>query len=176
MSSPTSGDWGLIKRLARYPLGAPRGVLHFYWQGEIKNTDVFVDSDWAGCKTSARSTSGGAVKAGWHCIKSWSTTQTVVALSSGEAELYSLTKGAAQALGLIAMAKDSGYNVNATAHTDASAALGIVQRQGLGQLRHVNVQYRWVQDRIRGGISRVRSLAGRLCGRIADLTIWFEFF
>ncbi len=151
MATPVGRDWSLFKRLARYLLGAPRAVSHFYWQDEQRQFDVFVDSDWAGCKTTARSTSGGAAKFGWHTIKTWSATQTVVALSSGEAELYSLTKGAAQTLGLIAMARDLGIEAGGMLHTDASAALGIVSREGLGKLRHVNVQFLWIQDRIRGG-------------------------
>ena len=151
MASPTGHDWALLKRLARYLLGAPRGILHFYWQEIPTQFDVFIDSDWAGCKATRRSTSGGAAKFGWHTIKSWSTTQTVVAMSSGEAELYSLTKGAAQTLGLMSLAQDLGIAAGGKLHTDANAALGIIQREGLGKLRHVNVQYLWIQDRIRGG-------------------------
>ncbi len=113
--------------------------------------DTFVDSDWAGCKATARSTSGGAARLGWHPVKTWSTTQTVVAMSSGEAELYSLTKGAAQTLGLISLGRDLGIQLSGLLHTDASATLGIVSREGLGKLRHVQVQYLWIQDRIRGG-------------------------
>ena len=97
---------------------------------------------------------------GMHTIKTWSTTQAVVAMSSGEAELYSLTKGAAQCLGAISLGRDLGVHFNGLVHTDANAALGIIQREGLGKLRHIRVQYLWIQDRIRGGTSRrIRSLA-----------------
>ena len=151
MATPTGRDWGLLKRLARYLVGAPRGVTHFGWQTMPKSFDVFVDSDWAGCTATRRSTSGGAARCGWHTVKSWSTTQATVALSSAEAELYSLTKGAAQALGLMAMARDLGQELQAMLHCDASAAIGIVSREGLGKLRHLDVQYLWIQDRVRGG-------------------------
>ncbi len=147
MASPLDSDWHLLKRLARYLVAAPRGMLHFYWQDMPEKFDVYVDSDWAGCKATARSTSGGAAKSGWHTMKTWSATQTVVALSSGETELYSLTKGAAQTLGLMSLAADLGVSMHCMVRTDASAALGIIQRQGLGKLRHVNVQYLWIQDR-----------------------------
>ncbi len=30
--------------------------------------------------------------------------------------------------------------------TDASAALAISQREGLGKLKHINVQWLWIQD------------------------------
>ena len=45
---------------------------------------------------------------GAHCIKAWASTQTTIALSSGEAELYAMVKGAAQTLGLMALAQDLG--------------------------------------------------------------------
>ncbi len=161
MACPTQNDWLLMKRVGRYLLGAPRAVQEFTWQEMQAKLDTYVDSDWAGCKTSCRSTSGGVTKLGWHSIKSWSTTQATVAMSSAEAELYALTKGAANTLGFIALAKDLGYSMSATVHTDASATLGIVQRQGLGKLRHVKVQYLWVQDRVRSGDLGVCKVPGK---------------
>ena len=97
---------------------------------------------------------------GWHTVKTWATTQSVVAMSSGESELYSMTKGAANALGLIALAADFGFQRSGKVHTDASATLGIVRRQGLGKLRHINVQYLWLQDRTRNGDLEVQKVAG----------------
>ena len=68
-------------------------------------------------------------------------------MSSGESELYRLNKGAAQALGIMALAIDFGIELEARVHTDASATLGVINRKGLGRLRHINVQYLWLQDR-----------------------------
>ena len=161
MAAPTARDWALLKRLARYLIGAPRLVINFDWQPVPCMLDVCVDSDWAGCKSTCRSTSGGVVLHGTHAVKSWSTTQAVVALSSGEAELYSLTKGAAQALGMISLARDLGQHVGAEVHCDASAAIGIVSREGLGKLRHLRVQYLWIQDRVKSGDVHVAKIAGR---------------
>ena len=161
MACPTQGDWALMKRVARYLLGAPRAVQEFTWQELQTRFDTFVDSDWAGCKTSCRSTSGGVAKIGWHSIRSWSTTQATVAMSSAEAELYALTKGAAHTLGFMALAQDLGYSFNAMIHTDASAALGIVHRKGLGKLRHISVQYLWVQDRLKHGDFDVCKVPGK---------------
>ena len=79
---------------------------------------------------------------------STSTTRATIALSSAEAELYSLVKGAAQTLGMMALARDLGVSLQATVNTDASAALGIIQRQGLGKLRHVSTQFLWVQEKV----------------------------
>ena len=100
------------------------------------------------------------MKIGFHCIKTWSTTQAVVALSSAEAELYAPTKGASQALGAISLFGDFGKDMEGMVHTDASAALGIVKRQGLGKLRHLRVQYLWIQDKVRGGDLEVHKILG----------------
>ena len=69
MCRPRQSDWVLLKRLARYLVGAPRALLKYYWQKSPTCLDVFVDADWAGCKSTCRSTSGGAARHGWHTGK-----------------------------------------------------------------------------------------------------------
>ena len=78
-----------------------------------------------------KSTSGGAAMYGWHCIRTWSSTQQTIALSSGEAELYALVKVAAQAKGLCSMLSDFGIGSDAQVFTDASAAVCMIFCQGL---------------------------------------------
>ena len=85
----------------------------------------------------------------------------MVALSSGEAELYSITKAASQALGIMSLGADLGIEPRGKIHSDANAALGIIQRQRLGKLRHINVQYLWIKDRICGGELAAAKVLGR---------------
>ena len=82
-------------------------------------------------------------------IKHWSTTQSTVALSSAEAELTGICKGAAQSLGLQSLAADLGIQLDVTIMTDATAAIGIARRRGLGKVRHLATADLWIQDRIR---------------------------
>ena len=86
---------------------------------------------------------------GQHLIKTWSTTQTVVALSSGEAELGGLVKGAAEAMGLRSVMGDLGTTCDIILHADATAAIGICRRRGLGKIRHLAVADLWIQDKIK---------------------------
>ena len=97
---------------------------------------------------------------GAHCFKSWASTQATVALSSAEAELYALTKGVSQALGVMTLLEDFSLRTRSVLHTDASAAIGIVRRAGLGKLRHLNVRYFWLQDHLRGGQMDLHKVAG----------------
>ena len=86
---------------------------------------------------------------GRHFIKTWSATQTTVALSSGEAELSGLVKGASQALGLQSVVSDLGFNWSIVLHSDATAAIGICRRRGLGKIRHLSVADLWIQDKVK---------------------------
>ena len=83
---------------------------------------------------------------GTHLIKTYSRQQKQIALSSAEAQLYALVAASAEAMGLVAYAYDLGIALKPTVHTDASAALGIAQRRGLGKVRHVRTQALWIQQ------------------------------
>ena len=52
------------------------------------NITTWVDTDYAGCRIARRSPSGGCIMLGAHLINGWSTTQSKVALRSGEAGYY----------------------------------------------------------------------------------------
>ena len=46
---------------------------------------------------------------GEHCIKTWSTTQGAVALSSAEAEFYAMVEGVMKGEWMVTIAKEVGY-------------------------------------------------------------------
>ena len=84
---------------------------------------------------------------GSHVIRSWSTTQNVIALSSGEAEYYSMVKGASMCMGVKALGNDMNVIIGSIdVNTDASAAKGIASRRGLGKIRHIELSQLWLQD------------------------------
>ena len=97
---------------------------------------------------------------GSHTIMCWSSTQAVVALSSGEAELYALTKGAANKKGMMSLGLDFGLVFHGKVGCDSSAAIGMVNRTGVGKLRHIRVQYLWIQDVVRSGDLTVAKVLG----------------
>ena len=93
-----------------------------------------------------RSTSGGVVVHGSHLIDHWSSTQSIVALSSAEAELNAIVKCTAEILGVMNLMKECGCEVTGKIFTDSSAARGIVQRQGAGRVKHLECRQLWVQE------------------------------
>eukprot|EP00969_Alexandrium_andersonii_P277749 12277404-Alexandrium_andersonii.AAC.1 len=63
-------------------------------------------------------------------LKHWSVTRKTIALRSAEAELAGIVKGAAEGLGMVAVAQDLGLMARLQVCSDSSAAIGICQRAG----------------------------------------------
>ena len=122
--------------------------------------DVYVDTDFAGCASTRRSTSGGCAMVGQCLVKHWSKTQTTISLSSGEAELHGIAAGCAQALGLQSLLKDLGWDLQINVWSDATAAIGIARRKGLGKIRHLDCTDLWVQDKIRSKQISLQKMLG----------------
>ncbi len=167
MARPREADWVMVKRVARYLVGSPRSIQMFEWQCTPSTIVTYGDSDWTGKERDRKSTSGGVVIWGSHTLKSWSSQQKVIALSSGEAELYAVLKAATQTKGIMSMFMDFGLEADGLVMTDANAAMGIVHRQGLGKMRHLDVQYLWIQQEVSEGRLRVGKV--RTTENVADL-------
>ena len=97
---------------------------------------------------------------GSHCIRHWSRTQPTIALSSGEAELGGISKGMSQGIGLRSIAQDLGFDFSLKVRTDATAAIGMSRRLGVGNIRHLDVTLLWVQDHVRSGDVALEKVPG----------------
>ena len=128
------------KRFARYLLEVPDSTIRY--DSSECNQDViqvYVDSEWAGCKSTRKSTSGGAVTWGGGLLKSWSRSQGPVALASGEAQFYAAIKGACEGLGIKSLLADLGFQVKVEVVQDSTAAKGTASRAGIGKIKHLDV-------------------------------------
>ena len=99
LSAPTTEHEAKVKHLLKYLAGTKhfeqklRPTLSLSPQHKAIDINIYVDSDWAGCHDTRRSTSGVSLFVlGANNILSHSRTQATVALSSGEA-LYALGLG-----------------------------------------------------------------------------------
>ena len=145
MSCPKEDDWNKLKRLARYIVGKEMCTITFPYQGQLEGVTVWTDSDFASTNPVRHtineqvkevhfdmissvnlngevacqiSTSGELILLGEHLIKSWSTTQKITALSSGEAEYYAIVKGASQGIGIRSMLQDFRISKASTRHIE----------------------------------------------------------
>ena len=105
------------------------------------NITASSDANWASTASDTRSTCGGVLMHWSHRIKSCSKAQSLVALSSGESELYAFGKASASAMSIQSVIRDLGQSWSTVVYSNASAALVVIQRQGLESLRHMDYNY-----------------------------------
>ena len=86
--------------------------------------------------------------------------QSVIALSSGEAELYAATSAIARSIGIQQMLRDWGIEVSISLGMDATAGITMITRQGLGKAKHINVQYLWAQEALAPNRITLRKVKG----------------
>ena len=146
MSKPTQGCQDKLKRLAVYLIDHPKLLIKYKWQSVPDTLKMYTDADWAGCKATRESTSGRCIVYGSHCFKSSSKTQALTALSGGESEFYATLKAASEGLGPLAIMQDPGMRARGRLFGDASAALGITNRKGLGRTRHIDTGFVCFQE------------------------------
>ena len=148
MSAPPDLSFNALKRLCRYLIGRQRLVYKLPFQ-QATHVDVYSDTDWAGCVKILKSISGGCIMVGRHILKIWSSTQPSVTMSSGEAEYYGEVKASGVAIRHRSLMADLSIPLAARVWTDSSAAIGICNRAGLGNVRHIQTHTSWVQERVR---------------------------
>ena len=92
---------------------------------------------------------------GNHCIKTWSSTQGAVALSSAEAEFYAMIEAVIRGKGVVSIMTELGFNTNGKTalFTDSSAAKSFVSRTGLGKMKHLEIRDLWLQREV--GLGKV---------------------
>ena len=78
-----------------------------------------------------------------------------------------ICKGSSISLGLVSLAKDLDIQLQLEARTDATAAISICCRRGLGRIRHLSTADLWSQERVRSGEILLTKVPGD--ENIADL-------
>ena len=156
MASPTVLHMLKIKRLIRYLLKYPKEVWEFHYQECPEEITVMTDSDWGADKQTRKSMSSYTEKLGSHLIDSSCARQSVVALSSGEAEYYALTRGAAAGRMTAQIWNIIGFpDIPLVIRTDSTAAKGIANRKGVGRVKHLDLKELWVQDYVEKGYFKI---------------------
>ena len=121
-----------LERLGRYLVKNRRCVLTNARQTSDATLQVHVDSDWAGDLLGRKNTTGVIVRRGEHLMRHVSCLQTLVALSSEEAEYYALIRGACTSLGIQSHYQDWMIDVPLQIYSDSSAARSVARRRGIG--------------------------------------------
>ena len=83
-----------------------------------------------------------------------------MALSSAEAELYACSRVGTEIIGLRNLLRGIGERIITEIFLDSSAALSLCEREGLGLAKHIDIQYLWLQERIKAGDLHLKNIFG----------------
>ena len=170
MTSATQQCWQVLKDLVLYLAGNQdlclslnfkgdrSGLFHDYTANEHAIVEVFTDADWASCKDDRRSTSACDIFYGGCLLHSSSRTQRIVSLSSAESEMYAAASGACDSVLSVGSLKwmfDAFFQ-----YLDSAAARGIINRRGVGKVRHLSCKSLWLQERMADGSLVVGPVSG----------------
>jgi len=75
--------------------------------------------------------------------------------------LAALVKGSTEGLGMVSLLGDFGEGAKLELHSDASAAIGMVRREGLGKVRHLAVADLWIQQKESDGSIKYLKVDGK---------------
>ena len=169
VTAPTMQSVAKLKHLLRCLIGAKMCVLRLHPSYQLADgncsldVNVFVDSDWAGCSKTRKSTSGSTVNVLGCNMVSTARTQGTLALSSGEAELYAIGQGVSEALFVRSMLLEAklAKKVSVIAHTDSTAGKSMATRFGTGKkTKHGELRFLYVQSHVQMGLLRMAKIEG----------------
>ena len=167
LASPTNADMTALRHLVRYYRTTSDLELRIQpktrtrvpeGEPELLSVEAYSDSDWAGCRDTRRSTSGGMIYFEGAVLTFWSRTQTTIALSSCEAELYAINMATIEALNVKSTIEELIKNckTNITVYTDSSSAKSITSRRGVTRkTKHIELRQLFVQDLVANGTLQV---------------------
>ena len=151
LANPGPQHMKLARRILRYLKGTR--ALRLAYKGHLQMLKGFTDADWAGCRDTRRSTAGYLFNIGSGAISWQSKRQSVVALSTCEAEFMGQTQATKEAIWLRRLLNELNMSQGKAATIicgDNQGAIALSSNpQYHSRTKHMEIQRKW-QGEIRG--------------------------
>lgn len=173
MANPGKPHWQAVKRIFQYLKATRDYVLTVGGSGTTRPL-AYCDADYGNDPDTAKSTSGYAIFIGQGC-DSWSAKkQTVVSLSTGEAEYYAGVHCGREVLWLRQLLSELGFLPSprpppTRIRIDSTTAIRMIDNpdEVSNRTKHVNISYHWIRDAVRSQLIETEHVPGE--ENIADI-------
>lgn len=159
MSNPAPVHWLGIKRIFRYLRGTSNQGLIYTGapsSSPSHNLSGWSDADWAGDLDTRRSTSGYVFQLDSQCVLSWqSRKQSIVALSSTEAEYIAAATATKELLWLQTIIYELGYSLSQPSiiYTDNQSCIGLSENPKFhDRSKHIDLRYHFLREKVKNKI------------------------
>ena len=151
MANPGKEHWNTVKRILRYIRGTSDAALCY--GGSDLTVRGYVDSDFAGDLDKRKSTTGYVFTLAGGAVSWVSKLQTVVALSTTEAEYMAATQACKESVWIQRLLEELGHKQEKiTLFCDNQSALHIARNPAFhSRTKHIGVQYHFVREVVEDG-------------------------
>ena len=152
-SNPGMAHWAAVKHLFRYLKGTMDYKLTY--KPDPSSPSLFTtysDADHGGCKDSGKSTGAYVVNMGTGAVSWRSKLQTIVALSTTEAEYIAATSAGQELLFLHSLFTELDLYLSSTSHPlhiDNLSAVAVAKNpEHHGRMKHLDLRFFWLRDEV----------------------------
>ena len=156
LASPTLAYLTRAKKVLRYLKGTRELNLYLtipalkpndLLEQDLETITGYSDADWAGDPVTRKSTSCTLCHVDQFLLTSECRGQGIVALSSGESEIYALGALSAELIFAQAILKEIGLSFLIHARADSSTARAVATKQGASRkMKHIHTRFLFTQD------------------------------
>uniref|UniRef100_A0A2N9HBW1 Integrase catalytic domain-containing protein n=1 Tax=Fagus sylvatica TaxID=28930 RepID=A0A2N9HBW1_FAGSY len=150
MANPGREHWNAVKWIFRYLKGTAEHGILFSRQPGTNSVVGYVDADYAGEVDDRRSTTGYVFTLSGRPICWKSTLQSIVAMSTTEAEYMAVAEATKEALWLKGLVKELGLNQGGVQmHCDSQSAIYLAKNQVYhARTKHIDVKFHKIRELI----------------------------
>ena len=142
--------------------------------GEGRLLEAISDASWAG-ERDKKSMSAMTVFLNGNLIHASNRKQKSVTLSSCESELHGSLTAVQEGIFLKrVLERLCGCEVHLQHRVDSSSCRAVISKQGLSRLRHVEITYLWIQEKLNAGEFATGAISTKFCPDEADKRIQNE--
>ena len=157
-ANPGPEHWKAVKHLFRYLKATVDFKLTYGPDPSCKESfSVFTDADYGGDKDTGSSTGAYLVKIGTGAVDWSSKLQSLVTLSSTEAEFIAAVEAGKEIARMRNLLTEMEYcvtNQPTTLHIDNCSAIAVAKnREHIGRLKHLDLRFHWLCDASQSGMS-----------------------
>ena len=162
MANPGQAHWNALKWLFRYLNGSLGNGLRFKKSAQGREALAgYVDADFAGCVDTRKSTTGYVFTLYGTAVTWKANLQSVVSLSTTEAEYIALTEAVKEGSWLRGLIGDLGiHQPRVTIHCDSQSAIHLANHQTYHErTKHIDVRFHFIRDVIESKKVQVQKIA-----------------
>src|ERR1700728_4769468 len=151
-SNPGKHHWDAVICIIQYLRTTRNWVLTLGGKSAAVQLLGYCDADHANSPDHGHSISGYAMMLGKGCFSWCSKKQTATALSTGEAEYYSVTHAGREVIWLRQLLAEIGFapHIGTTLHIDNTSSIHMIETpdQVTNRTKHINIAYHWICEEV----------------------------